>query len=141
MKSHLKAIEKAKSEKLECVLILEDDVELVSGFNKKLERLLSNISKWDMLFLNGSNPVSAVHYNDYWMKIRRLSGAYAYIVHSRFYDVLMDTLSKLNKPVDGYYVDLQKKNLCYLAKERLVKHLDGYSVRAERMAVFPQLGL
>lgn len=45
----------------------------------------------------------------------------------------------MRKPCDGYYMDLQREINCYLSKEKLVKHLDGYSVRAEKNVAYPQL--
>ena len=140
MRSHLKAIKQAKSERLECVLILEDDVSFVSDFKEKFNCVYSELPEsWDMLYLNGSPPYAVRKHSDNLNKVWRLSGAFAYVVNSTFYDTLIAELSKEEKPCDGHYMDLQPKSNCYISRDKLVKHLDGYSVRAEKMVVYPHL--
>lgn len=94
---------------------------------------------WDMLYFNGSPPFAAIDFSDSLQRVRRLSGAFAYMVSERFYDTLIKTLSEEKKPCDGYYMELQGNANCYLTKKKLVRHLDGYSVRAEKMVVYPHL--
>lgn len=94
---------------------------------------------WAMLYLNGSSHYKQRNYSSNLYSVVRLSGAFGYIVNNRYYDILINKLSEMRKPCDGYYMDLQREINCYLSKEKLVKHLDGYSVRAEKNVAYPQL--
>jgi len=111
-------------------------VELVYGFADKLSDVMAG--EWDMIYLNGTTH-SKLPYNDKLFKVRKLSGAFGYLVNERYYDKLIEVLSQDKKPVDGYYMDLQPYSDCYLTKEKLVRHLDGYSVRTEKIVVYPHL--
>lgn len=56
--SHLKCIQMAKEQNMECVLILEDDVSflLPDDFVENVNKFLSNPkNKWDVLLLAGNN--------------------------------------------------------------------------------------
>lgn len=139
MRSHLKAIKDAKSEGLECVLILEDDVTLVEDFANRLDECLSELKEWNMFYLSGSPPYRSEKYSDKVERVKRVSGAFAYVVNSNFYDTLIELLTKEEKPCDGHYMEIQSVSKCFIAREKLVKHLDGYSVRAEKMVVYPHL--
>lgn len=139
LQSHLEAIKKAKANELDFVLILEDDVKLAFDFSAKVSALIESVKSWDMIYLNGSPPYYTTEHNDLLKRVKRLSGAFAYLVHSRFYDMIIETLSESLRPCDGYYMDLQRESECYLSNEKLVKHLDGYSVRAEKIVVYPHL--
>jgi GR25 family glycosyltransferase involved in LPS biosynthesis len=122
------------------VLILEDDIALVNGFQDKLNAVLNELpSGWNMLHLNGSSHYRHLDYSSLVWKVKRLSGAFGYLVNSNFYDTLIELLSRCEKPCDGHYMDIQKDSMCFLSKEKLVKHLDGYSVRAEKVVAYPQL--
>lgn len=95
--------------------------------------------EWNMLYLNGSSHYRQTEYSSLLFRVRRLSGAFGYLVNSNFYDTLIKLLEGGEKPCDGYYMDIQKSSLCFLSREKLVKHLDGYSVRAEKVVAYPQL--
>lgn len=135
----MKAIKKAKSNELDFVLILEDDVSLAIEFEYKVLSLIDSVKSWDMIYLRVSPPCNLTEYNSRLKRVRRMSGAFAYLVHSKFYDTLIETLSESLKPCDGYYMDLQRSSEFFVSSEKLVRHLDGYSVRAEKMVVYPHL--
>jgi len=112
---------------------------VVNGFENKLIHLLGELNSWDMLYLNGTSHLSKKEFGKWFYVVRKMSGAFGYVVNSRFYDKLIEVLSGDKKLPDLYYMDLQPHHECYLSKEKLVRHLDGYSVRTEKIVVYPHL--
>lgn len=139
LRSHIKAIEAAKSKQLPFAFICEDDIELVSGFEAKFMQAVKELPEdWAMLYFN-SAMCKLYDYSESLQRVKGLAGGFGYVVNESYYDVLLDTLKGERKPCDGYYKDLQKSIPCYVTKEKLIKHIDGYSVRGEKNVVYPQL--
>lgn len=134
--SHKKALELAQSKNWKTVLVLEDDVEFPAGFDEALDNLLDNCPEFDMLFLHGTYGRfnKPVVYNEHLMRVRELYGAFAYIVHSRFYKRLIEELEKQKGLMGTDYVFcmMMKKAEVYRALKPLVFHKEGYSYRTER---------
>jgi len=103
LKSHIKALEIAKENQWDQVIILEDDVILSSDFIKGLKFMYKILpSNWDHVFLGGhiywANPpalqptVIPVNF--------KVSGAYSYIVKNTSYDKILAMLNQMKTPVD-----------------------------------------
>jgi len=71
------------------------------------------------------------YYNEHFSRQNQTWGAYAYVVHSRAYDNLIELLSCPKKIVDGHYIEYQKHHLCIKPNERLVIHPKGFSTIKE----------
>lgn len=140
LRSHIKAIEAAKNKQLPFAFICEDDIELVSGFETKFIQAVKELpEEWAMLYFNSGGMCNLYEHSEGLQRVKGLAGGFGYVVNESYYDVLLDTLRKEGKPCDGYYKDLQKSIPCFVTKEKLIKHIDGYSVRAEKNVVYPQL--
>ena len=101
--SHIKAIKRAKELKYSHIMILEDDV----FFNTDIINKLSNIyvPKFDLLYLGGITSKKKIFNNDWaYSNKTNIMGAYAYILSSSIYDIVIDGLEKLNEYVDFFYL-------------------------------------
>lgn len=89
--AHMNCIKKAKYEKWDCVLIMEDDLvfqgkeKTLPYFNLCLENLPDD---WDVL-LGGVYDGSLYKENDYWNRVGKFCGLHFYIVNHKVYDTLL----------------------------------------------------
>lgn len=136
MLSHKKAIETAKEKNWKTVLILEDDAELSFQFDAELKELLKHTPDFDMLFLHGtfgrfSKPEK---FSSWLFKVGELYGAFAYIVHERFYTRAIRELNAHQGKLSTDYVFsmLMKRAVVFRAAKPIAFHRAGWSYRAER---------
>ena len=128
----MNAIKLAKERGYECIAIFEDDITFVKDFKAKFEKYLNQLPKdWHILYLGGSFGRNPFYFNQYFTQQNQTWGAFAYIVHKRAYNNLIEILSCPKKIVDGHYIDYQKSHLCIKPNERLVIHPKGFSTIKE----------
>lgn len=105
--SHLTILQDAKERKFKSVLIFEDDVILANDFVNRFLQSYNNLSKaWDMLYLGVSKKDYYTYESTYsqgFIRSNHCFGTFAYAVHSNIYDVLINVISGLLKPLDVYY--------------------------------------
>jgi len=79
--THYKLWERIVNEKIDCMLILEDDVILCDNFNEKLKEVLSQVTDFDMLYL-GRRPKNnnELKVNKNIMKAKYSYGTHAYLM-------------------------------------------------------------
>ena len=135
--SHAKAIENAQGD---YALIFEDDVELERGFEDKLKKALASLPS-NFLFaqLNGIKNRTGESQGD-WIRAVETYSAFAYLVNLRYRDVIVQQL-KLHEEVcnlDEVYVKMQPHYLCYILREPIAFHADGFSYRQDD---FPRRGV
>lgn len=99
---------KAKEEKLDSILILEDDFEIaLDDINTFVEHNIKEVPKnWELLYF-GANHMKP--FTMYRPNIARVKGAYtthAHAIRSNLFDFLINELSKLERPIDVIYHDL-----------------------------------
>lgn len=102
--SHLKAIELAKSRGYNKIMILEDDVyTMEQNLIMKLNSIC--IPEFDLLYLGGIMSKKK-HFDLNWAYSggTYIMGAYAYILSSSLYDVILDGLKNLDEYIDFYYL-------------------------------------
>lgn len=118
--SHIKAIKKAKELKYSHIMILEDDV----FFNSNLIDQLRNIyvPEYDLLYLGGITSKKKL-FNNNWAYSNKtnIMGAYAYILSSSIYDVVIDGLEKLNEYVDFFYLKKIQSNYKTIILNDIIK--------------------
>lgn len=136
--SHAKAIRYAKEQGLKSVIVFEDDIELGTDFDSKLEELLNNTPKdYTMLFFNGTFGTlqKPVRFSEYVWRVYEMYGAFGYIVNSIFYDVIIKELELLAGVIgtDYIYSRLMMRHKIYRAVKPIVFHREGFSVREERI--------
>lgn len=130
LQSHIKAIQFAKDNKLNRVLILEDDVRFVQDFETHLKEAMEDLPlNWDMLWLGGKDLQKPISYT---FKLNRLvssTGGYGYILRDRVYDFFIDKLSLNNEMCDTHYANHQKDFSSFRTFRPLVLHSHISSVR------------
>ena len=114
--SHLKCIQMAKEQNIECVLILEDDVSflLPEEFIQNVNKFLSNPqNKWDVLLLAGNNLPPFTTNDEVSIRVTHCQTTTGYIVRQHYYDTLISNIkagvAKLMKnPEYQYYFAIDK---------------------------------
>lgn len=134
--SHKKAVQYAKENKLEAVLIIEDDVRFKDDFDVLLNNAIENAPKdWDIIFLNGTfgNFNKPVKFDNNFWRVYEMYGAFGYVVNSKCYDEVINTLHRYSETMSADYIySLLMKSLnIYRVAKPIIFHLPGYSYRAE----------
>lgn len=113
----LQIIEKAKEEKLNSVLILEDDVEFEENTNKIVSENMDNIpSGWDTIFFGANHQKPTTPISN---RIHKLGSAYAlhcYAIHHSVFDELINLLQNPSMPLDQYiakYIHSKGNSYCF----------------------------
>jgi len=141
-KSHLQCIKDAKRDGVKTLLVLEDDFTFLvskSEFYSEIHKLFESNVKFDVCLLayNTPNVIESKEY-PFLYKIVDAQTASAYIVTSKYFDILIDTwekaVHKLEKTKDDskYTCDqswkpLQKRDNWYCMKTRIGKQRESYS--------------
>lgn len=101
--SHIKAINLAKKLGYEKIMILEDDVFFEFNIFEKLSKI--KVPYYDLLYLGGITSKKKIFENN-WAYPNKLHimGAYAYILSSNIFDIVLHDLNKLEEYVDFYYL-------------------------------------
>lgn len=118
--SHIKAIKLAKQMNYKQIMILEDDV----FFQNNLLDILHNIyvPDYDMLYLGGIMSKKK-YFNENWAYSNKTNiiGAYAYILSSNIYDIILKELEKLEEYVDFFYLKQIQPNYKTIILNDIIK--------------------
>jgi glycosyl transferase family 25 len=103
--SHLAVLRKAKEERWENVLILEDDFTfLVDGptFDQDLKAVFDLKIPYDVIMLAyGSNYASPLSHTNTLSRVTNAQTTSGYLVHNRFYDALIHTWSNATTKMEA----------------------------------------
>ena len=140
--SHLKCLQMAKEAKLECVMILEDDILclLPETFIENANSFfLNKKNKWDVLLLAGNNLPPFKTNDGVSIRVSHCQTTTGYIVKQHYYDTLISNIkegiSKLMKEpenhyyyaIDKYWLHLQKQDRWMLLIPIIVVQKPDYS--------------
>jgi glycosyl transferase family 25 len=139
LESHTAVLRMAKQNKWKNVLILEDDLEWLGGYDR-LEELVK-LPNWDVIMLVG-------WYAKYdFPKITTAYNAGAYLVNEKYYDKFLYNrqygLRKMRMRVgfdfntpkydaDSYWVQLQKRDNWYGLNPCVCRQVDGFSDHCQK---------
>ena len=84
-----KIIKRASELKLEYVLIVEDDLEILD-VNKVQESLMDAPNEWDILSGGVYHYCPDGEYNEHWMKLSDFCSLHFVIIHNRCYNVILE---------------------------------------------------
>jgi len=119
--SHINILKDAREKKYNSILILEDDVIITSKYNEETLQKLKTYTKnktWKLIYLGaGQHEWKNIEYIEDYYYAKKSTGTFAYMVHSSFYQILLNEFEKMSKPVDNYLMHIQSK----YSKEILVK--------------------
>lgn len=130
--SHVEVIKTAKERQLECILVLEDDVEFIDGFQDRLNKAMSELpDNWDMLWLGGLPREKNEPYSDSLDRMFGSWGTYGYVIRNTMYLTVLRVLSEqpIKYSVDDYYGRLHSKHNSFRTKVGYVIHTGEVSDR------------
>lgn len=147
--SHLEVLERARREGWENVLILEDDFTFVVSkeeFNEELRKFFDMKIPYDVLMISYYLLKSAP-YNDTICRTLEAQTASGYIIHSRFYDTIIQNLKEgLEQLIatnhhwiyanDQYWKSLQPKSEWFCLNRRIGIQRPGYSDLMGRVVAY-----
>jgi GR25 family glycosyltransferase involved in LPS biosynthesis len=137
--SHKKAIQQAKENDYEQVLILEDDIEFCHDFDKKFNIYYNSLPKdWGIAYLSYAVTPAINHLfpeasliKDNIYKMNGSLGAWAYLVNNSMYDILINEFDREKNFTDNILAEIQKRHNCYCYKPFLVCPKNGVSDTSE----------
>ena len=136
--SHLNVLKKARDLKLESVIIFEDDFQFLISREEYDQILLNLPDNYDVVMLS-YNMKQSEPFNDMFGKVLEVQTTSGYIVHSRFYEKLINRLEeglrlfKLYSSdhhsyiLDQYWKPLQPISNWYYSLKRVGKQRSGFS--------------
>jgi len=133
IESHIKAIEYAKLNQLDCILVFEDDILILD----KIEELniTSLPDQWDMLYFGGI-LTKMLQKNDKWVR-GTIWCNHAYIVPNHMYDIILKKMATFDKKelgekkqnIDWFYTtQIHPEYQCWLAIEQPIIQRESYSM-------------
>lgn len=139
--SHLTLLKLAKQQKMDHILIMEDDIMFLNHevFINSLNTFLSNNINFDVLLISGNNMGEYTRIDDTCVKITKCQTTTGYLVKSHYYDRLIenieDGINKLLKnfnrlndyAIDQYWNHLQLLDKWYLLTPLTVTQRPDYS--------------
>ena len=153
--SHIKCLELAKKRNYNHVFICEDDIDFTNP-----ELLKTNVTKfitncdfaWNMLIIGGNNVPPYIKLNDYSVRIFECQTTTGYIIHSNYYDTLIENFkesaNKLMRTSDNktysldiYWKRLQKQDFWFMIIPPTVTQYESYSDIEERVVNYDRLML
>jgi GR25 family glycosyltransferase involved in LPS biosynthesis len=126
--SHLKCVEYAKENKLEFILILEDDVIFEDNVNEVLKKSLHEIQQfeWNILYLGGLIKSHSKIVTPNLIHAKVVNTTHAYIIHKRFYDIVLNL--DMNIIIDKSYRMLSETHPMYMCNPMVAYQRPGYSL-------------
>lgn len=152
--SHLKILENAKKNKLDHVLIMEDDITFLNPelFKQQINTFFeSHQNKWDVILLAGNNIPPYEVIDDTCVKVSRCQTTTGYLVNGHYINVLATNIKMglthlLNKPtekhkyaIDRFWFILQGSSNWYLITPLTVVQREDYSDIEQRVTNYQEM--
>lgn len=133
-------IEWARSERLPCVLVLEDDAGFIERFDRHLEAVVSELPEnWDALWLGGQ-AIKSEPYSPMLKRLIKGTGLFGVIFRETIYDKLIRSLSNENELADvGIAKTVMPNSNCFRTNMNLVIHKPGVSTIKNKFVDYPEL--
>ena len=121
-KSHIKALEYAKTNNFNTVIIFEDDfvfTEQPEKINNKINTFFKDFeNNWDVVMLTVCyNTLEDIQSKDFIKKIISGTCASAYIINKNYYDTLLNVFKEAQQKMEEEMVEFNKKNNNVLQKK------------------------
>ena len=126
--SHLRILEYAEKNKLDNVLIFEDDIVFVDDFNQKFDSYFSEIpNDWDMIYFSGTNVggLESVTEN-IWRTFGTLT-AHSYIIKNSVFRLFIDKFKKLENVGDFTFAENHQYIKAYIYLPHITYQRAGIS--------------
>jgi glycosyl transferase family 25 len=139
--SHLKLLQQALKDKLDHILIVEDDIEFLDPelFRTQLDRFFKEQSLWDVVLFAGNNMPPYETVDETCVKVTRCQTTTGYLVNGHYIEKLMNNVKMglsnlLRDPtnhtqfaIDKHWFALQEKDNWFLITPLTVVQREDYS--------------
>ena len=154
--SHLKILEEAKKNKLEHLLVVEDDITFldVTLFKNQINNFFKlHNNDWDVILFAGNNMHPYEKIDETCVKVNRCQTTTGYLVNGHYIDILANNVkigltNLLNKPnekpkyaIDIYWFSLQHTGKWYLIIPLTVVQRNDYSDIEKKVTNYTKLML
>lgn len=116
--SHIKVLKKAKEKGYKQIMVLEDDIEFIEDFVKKLQEIV--VPKFDLLYLGGPTHEYKL-FTESWGKHKEIMGTYGYIIKSELYDDLIKFISRFKYTIDITLIEFVQSKYEIILLDDMVK--------------------
>ena len=152
--SHLKLLEDAKKNKLDHILIVEDDITFLdpSLFKTQINKFFElHNNNWDVILFAGNNMPPFEIIDDTCVKVSRCQTTTGYLVNGHYINVLISNIKMglthlINSPaeavkyaIDKFWFVLQKNSKWYLITPLTVVQREDYSDIEKRVTNYQEL--
>ncbi len=127
--TYLKILLYCKENNINSVLFLEDDVEFDLKLNDRLFDIFIELPKdWELLYFGSNHNKPYIPYSKNLVRCSRTYSTHCVAINSTVYDILIEDLSKLDKPIDCKLADLiQSRGKSYSVFPNIAFQRVGYS--------------
>lgn len=129
LKTHINLIEKCKMDKIESVLILEDDVVFTDDL-KNFDLYMSHIPKnWDFIYFGGNHDFGPPpkKLNDHVLIAKDVVALHCVAIKNTMFDSILNLIPNMETQVDTYYKQLQKISNSYCVTPNIALQREGFS--------------
>jgi len=130
LQAHLHCLMDARLNKLNRVLICEDDVLFIANAKEEFQKFVIGLpSDWEYLQLG--NQFWATHYlrrenlSQNLYRFKWGTGSHCIGIHSEVFDVTIQALETMKQPLDFLYYGLFQTHMCYCPETFLADALSG----------------
>jgi len=115
METHINIITEAIEKGYSSVVIFEDDVYFMPEIANLEEYINSVPSDWDMIYFGGNHTYGGIpdQVNEKIMRLHNTFALEGVVIRDTLFNKILELATKREKPIDGYYADLQKTNNIY----------------------------
>jgi hypothetical protein len=105
LQSHIHLLQKAWLDKVEALLILEDDVKWIPGAVERLEEIMPTVPpSWGQLYLGGQHRMCPEVYSDSWVTARSVNRTHAYAVSRKTIPKLLQHIQHAPDYIHSFHV-------------------------------------
>jgi len=125
--SHKQCILSAKTQQLDCILLLEDDVMFTDNVIQVFDAALEDLSnlQWDMLYLGANVVKPSTRITNNLVRLMGAHTTHAYAVKSTMYDTILDLPT--DKPIDVYYEEMMCRRNVYMCNPMIAYQKPSHS--------------
>jgi glycosyl transferase family 25 len=114
LRSHVEVVAAARLDGLDSLLVFEDDVEFADDLGPRFARAFAQVpDDWNILYLGGTHRVPPSPVGDSVARVSRTLSTYAYAIHARAFESLIEIGNSRPEGIDLHLVRLQARLACY----------------------------
>jgi glycosyl transferase family 25 len=114
LRSHIEVVAAARADRLDSVLVFEDDVEFAADLGRRFARALAQVpDDWSILYLGGIHRAPPRPVGDAVARVTRTLSTFAYAIRARAFEPFLGLANARTEGIDLQLVRLQPSLPCY----------------------------